>query len=105
MKNKDDVVEVIFLAIDEVNRELPVEERLEKSLDTPLYGTSGSLDSLGIIDFIAFLEEKASERFGFELSLIDEDTMENEGPLRTIGTLSEYLSLALEKYAQGDSES
>jgi len=37
---------MIFSAIDEVNERLPGGERLEKSIDTTLFGESGKLDSL-----------------------------------------------------------
>ncbi len=98
--NRKRVVKVIFEAIDEFNHELTEEQQLEKSANTVLFGKSGKLDSLGLVTFIVAVEEKLQEGFEVALTLADERAMSQEkSPFRTIGTLSNYVSLLLEEIA------
>ncbi len=43
------VMQCVYVAIDEANDDRQDLPPLEKSLDTPLHGTSSGLDSLGLI--------------------------------------------------------
>jgi len=84
---------LIHAAIDVVNQQLPAARRLNKSPDTVIVGPSGSLDSLGIVNFVITLEEKTSEAIGRPVQLLDETALiEANGPFRTIGTLTTYLA-------------
>jgi len=71
---------------------LPAARRLRKGPDTVIVGVAGSLDSLGIVNFIVTLEEKAGELLGIPVQLLD-DTMlvETESPFRTVETLTSFL--------------
>ena len=51
MTDNEKVIQAVMDAIDELNEQLPKEERLEKSVDTALFGDGGSLDSLGLVSF------------------------------------------------------
>ena len=52
MSNRESIIRLIYEAIDEFNLQHPPEERLEKSAESVLFGPSGRLDSLGLVDLI-----------------------------------------------------
>jgi acetyltransferase-like isoleucine patch superfamily enzyme len=61
----------IAAAIDEVNRQLPSQERLAADETTVLFDSASGdgLDSLGLINFIVISEQKLEEEFGRTVSL------------------------------------
>jgi acyl carrier protein len=88
MTTDERVVKAIFSAIDEVNQQLPREQRLEKSIHTVLLDESGKLDSLGLINLIVATEQNIEEEFGIAVSLIDEEVLSRQdGPFRNVSTL------------------
>lgn len=97
MKEK---VELILLnVVDVINNQLKKQDRIEKSINTPLIGENSKLDSLGVINFITITEEKIEEVFNIQISLTeDEEYMFSpNGPLRTIETLAIFISNQLKK--------
>ena len=55
LATREEITQIIFSAIDEVNLMLPKDRRLEKSFQTTLSGDSAALDSLGLINLIVDL--------------------------------------------------
>jgi len=93
---KKDVSELIFYAIDEVNEQLPFEMRLEKTDNEKIYGDSGKLDSLGIVNLITEIEKIIELNLGQSLIIFDENLLsKKENPLETVGTLINYISTLL----------
>ncbi|MBI5116009.1 acyl carrier protein [Candidatus Poribacteria bacterium] len=102
MKEKDRLVRTIFRAVDEYNRGLSEGGPLEKSLDKVLFGKSGRLDSLGLVNFIVLIEEKIEEEYGMAIVIADEKAMsQKRSPFKTIGRLAEYVSQLLEENKNG----
>lgn len=95
MSNKKRVIEVIYAAVDEVNKQLSREMRLEKSSDSVILGSEGKLDSLGFVNFIVAAEAKIEEELGATVRLVDENTI-SEGYFSDIGALADYISSLLE---------
>jgi acyl carrier protein len=89
---REQALRIVYETIDVVNQQLPAPRRLRKGPDTVIIGVAGSLDSLGIVNFIVTLEEKAGELLGTPIQLLD-DTMlvETDSPFRTVATLTSYL--------------
>lgn len=97
MMENGKIIQVIFSAIDEINQQLPKEQRLEKSIDAVLFGRSGKLDSLGLVNLIVATEQKIEEKFGVTMNLADERTMALENsPFETVRTLADHISLLKE---------
>ena len=69
--SEEKVILSIFKAIDEVNKMLPEERRLEKLPDTFLAGDKGKLESLELINFIVELEGRLQKDFGLTFNLIE----------------------------------
>lgn len=100
------IVEVVYEAIDDINQQLPREQRLEKTVSSPLYGRTGSLDSLGLITFIVAVEQKIDEKLGIAITLADERIMAREGnPFDTVGTLVDRISTLLKEKSNGRKKS
>ena len=89
--SKEKILQTVFGAVDEVNEMLAEEERLEKLPDTLLVGDEGSLDSLGLINFIVAVEGRVRKDFGLTLNLI-EALEAPEEPLKSIGRLAEFIA-------------
>jgi len=97
MTNNKRITNVIFSAVEEVNGQLPRKQRLEKSIDTILFGKSGKLDSLALVNLIVAVEEKIQEEFGVTVTLADERAMsQTNSPFKSLGTLADYVALLLE---------
>jgi acyl carrier protein len=100
MINDEKVLQTIFVAIDELNGQLPKEEKLEKSIDTALFGNEGNLDSLGLVSLVTSVEQRIEEDFGKTVTILEEmETLEDENPFETIKTLTDYVASILEKKA------
>jgi len=89
---RDDILKVIYDAVDDLNQQLPENDKLEKSLDQDLYGMSGDLDSLGLVNLVVATEQYVEESLDVLISLTDERAMsQKNSPFRTIGTLAEFV--------------
>ena len=58
MATDERVNKAVFSAVDELNAQLPAGVTVEKSLDAPLYGAGGKLESLDFVTLIMEVEEK-----------------------------------------------
>ena len=96
---QDRVTEAIYAAIEEVNLQLPREQRLEKSLQTRLFGPDGSgLDSLGLVNLIVLVEQKVEEHAGKSISLVNDEVMSlSDSPFESVAKLSNFITLQLER--------
>jgi acyl carrier protein len=68
---KEELIEIVYQSLDEVNEQLPNDVQIQKSLDSSFVGRNGGLDSLGFVNFVALVEEKCAHRYGVTLSLAD----------------------------------
>lgn len=88
---RDDVVQLLYLLMDQANEMRDPEEYLVHSEDTVLYG-AGSLDSLGLVSLILDLEAAIDERTGIRLTLADERAVsQRRNPFRDVRSLTDYL--------------
>ncbi len=93
MVAESEILEVLFSCIDEINKQLPPNEKLNKELDTKLAADGGHLDSLGLITLLVEMEESLKNKLDIDCSLVDELTQEYaENPFLTIGTLAKWIS-------------
>ena len=100
MDRDDRIISIIFRAIDEVNQLLPSDKRLEKASETVLSSkfAQGSLDSLGMVNFIIALEQLIEEELGVSVSLADDLIISEEhNPFQTVGMLADNISALLKE--------
>ena len=92
MPTDERITKAVLAAVDEVNQQLPGGVQIEKSLDAPLYGSSGKLESLDFVTLIMEVEEKINAEFGTDITIADENLLSKQkSPFSTLGTLIEYL--------------
>lgn len=64
--------------------------------DTPLFGPSGVLDSLGLVSVVVELEQTLTDRLGRNISLMNDRAMsQTRSPFRTVRSLAEYAAAQL----------
>jgi acyl carrier protein len=98
MTTEERVLRAVFSAIDQVNVQLPREQRLEKSIRSGLLDGAGNLDSLGMVNLIVAAEQNIEEEFGTPISLLNEEAFsENDGPFRNVDTLVRHIARLLEE--------
>ena len=88
--NKQNILQLIHGAVDEINEILSEDRRLEKTNDTVLLGETGCLDSLGLINFIVTVETRAEKILGLKLNL-GEAMTNPDSPLSTLGSLADFI--------------
>ena len=92
------VRKAVFSAVDELNTQLPAGVSVEKSLDAPLYGAGGKLESLDFVTLIMEVEEKINAEFGTDITIADENLLSKaKSPFSTLRTLIEYLKELLKQ--------
>lgn len=98
MSDNEKVIQAVMAAIDELNEQLPKEKRLEKSVDTPLFGNGSDLDSLGLVSLATTIEQKIEEDLGITMTLLEDiAALEDANPFKTVKTLADYISSMLGK--------
>ena len=66
MTSDERITKAVFSAVDELNAQLPAGVAVEKSLDAPLYGAGGKLESLDFVTLIMEVEEKINAEIRHE---------------------------------------
>ena len=92
---RDDIQKIIFDAIEMANNAREDDNQIPVSADTELYGTSGTLDSTGLVSFLVDIEESFQD-MDMNISLSDERAMsQKNSPFRNVSTLTDYISTLL----------
>ncbi len=95
---EEEVLRIVYLAIDELNPQLSPERRLEKSTETTLFGRAGRLDSLGLVSLIVAIEQAVEDQLAVSVVLADEKAMsQRSSPFQTVGSLASYVRARLEE--------
>ena len=85
----------VFDCVDQLNQQLPPEQRLAKSSETAFTGAGSTLDSLSIITLLVAVEQSVGE-LGITIALLDHPELANEaGPFRTLGSLAALIGSRL----------
>ena len=94
---REEVLEVLHEAVQAFNA-IHGEKQLAFALETPLFGSSATLDSLDLVMFLVEVEGRLADRFGMERPLSNDSAMSQQrSPFRTLATLADYIvSLGIE---------
>ena len=94
MIDKKKVIQSIFNAVEEINRQLPGNKKIEQSRKTVLFGEDGKLDSLGFVNLIVAIEQNIEDEFGVNITIANERAMsQRNSPFKTIGTLADFIDM------------
>lgn len=86
----------ILRVIEKFNQQLPPNQQLPISLDTPLWGQPGRLDSLGLVNLILLVEEQIFDELGIGITLADERALsQSQSPFRSVRSLADYVDLLI----------
>jgi acyl carrier protein len=100
MATDERISKAVYAAVDDLNEQLPKGVQIDKSLDAPLYGAAGKLESLDFVTLIMEVEEKINAEFGTDITIADDNLLSKEkSPFSTLRTLIEYLDELLKKEA------
>ncbi len=94
--SKEELLDIIYQSLDELNEQLPNGDQIQKSLAAPLLGEGGRLDSLGFVNFVALVEEKCALKYGIALSLTDTPCDEDDH-FGNLGKFADFLFQRLDK--------
>ena len=93
---RDNILGLVYAAIDDVNAQSANGALLEKTPEAPLLAGKKGVDSLTFVNLVVALEEQIQTKTGNSVVLVDEDSMAlNEHPFRTVGTLASYVEQIL----------
>lgn len=91
MISRENILEIIYNALDEVNEQLPKSKHIAKLPESPIYGKDGNLDSLGLVNMIVSVES-GLEDIDLNLVLADEKAMSQaNSPFKNVSTLADYI--------------
>ena len=96
MLEKEQILKIIYKAIEDFNEENDEQLQLEKSDNTILMGKNSQIDSLGFVNLISSIEDYIEEETDVVVTLVNEQTITLEpSPFRTVGTLIDHISSCL----------
>lgn len=86
------VVELILRVLARLGEEGVLDlEGVDAAADTPLFGDSGLLDSVGLVSLVIAVEEALDDELGLRVGLADERALsQSASPYRTVSTLASY---------------
>jgi acyl carrier protein len=93
---KEELIDIIYQSLEELNEQLPDDEQIQKSPNATLVGRAGGLDSLGFVNFVALVEEKCAHKYGVTLSLTETSSQE-DGAFEDLGKFADSLFQRLDK--------
>ena len=97
MDVSEQVVTIIYQAIDEANEVRPKHEWIEKSREEQLVGTATKLDSLSLLNLVVAVEERVNEKFETTIDLSTLLALDpGSSPLRSVSTLAQHLVARLQ---------
>lgn len=89
---KDEALGIVFRALENLNEELDDESKVEISPRTCLFGADAAIDSLSLVSVIVDVEQEASERLGFPVSLTDDRALDQQvSPFTDPEHLADYI--------------
>ncbi len=93
------MVEIILVALKELQESLGKNWAMKVSPETRLYGHGSDIDSLGLVQLLIDVEERVSDRYDLSVVLTDEKAMSQEkSPFRTVDSLAAYLTALVEAH-------
>jgi acyl carrier protein len=90
--SKEKIMEMVIKSVQKVVSETRITEPSAIIFNTPLYGKNGILDSLGLVQLIADIEEDIYNITGKQITIADEKAMSLKiSPFRSVASLTDYI--------------
>lgn len=92
MSIENQVDQILFAAIEEINQQLPSNQTIKAEKSTMLFGKDGVLDSLTLVNLIVAAEQKVQEILNIAITLADERAMsQKNSPFKSVESLASYI--------------
>ena len=101
MERYEQVVQLIYDAIGEINRTLDSHKTLERLPETVLLG-NGKLDSLEFLNFTIAVEERVEQIFHKAISVIDTALLADESDQLTVAILAGRIAALVNNEARAE---
>jgi acyl carrier protein len=99
-ERREQVLRIVYDALESLNQELDEGQRVEIGPTTPLFGPDASLDSLSLVSVIVDVETALTVKWNAPISLTDDRAMSREiSPFDDVGTLTDYILELLKEIA------
>lgn len=100
MDRRDEVLAIVYEALESLNAELSEQERVQIGPSTPLFGADATLDSLSLVSVIVDVETALTLKWDAPISLTDDRAMSRQvSPFDDVGTLTDYILELLQEVA------
>ena len=97
---ENQIKEIIFKSIKELNENLDEDQQLQLSTDTVLLGKDSNIDSITLVNLIVTIEESLEDNLNVSVTLADEKALsQKNSPFLTIETLINYITLLIKEHA------
>ena len=94
------IKEIVFKSIKELNENLDEDQQLQLSTDTVLLGKDSNIDSITLVNLIVTIEESLEDNLNVSVTLADEKALsQKNSPFLTIQTLIDYIALLIKEHA------
>ena len=97
MLKKDDILIIIYQAIDELNLQLPSDLRLPAGPEATLTGEKSVLDSLGLINLLVAVEGRLEREHALSISLTDAFALSDAPAFETVGDMADFIARQAER--------
>src|SRR5216683_1040607 len=91
MLTKDNMIDLIYDGLRELNAWRAAEHEILLRPDTKLLDKEGLLGSLEVVELIVMLETELTQRLNRNIRLLDEQLLSQQNPLRDIASLAAFL--------------
>ena len=97
MSKREQIKKLIKISIEDINNQLDIEDQIEYSDTTILFGRGGKLDSLGLINLIVAIEQNVEDEFDMIVTLANEQAMaQKHSPFETVSSLTNYIEILVD---------
>jgi len=92
------LLEIIYAAIDDINRQNPGHIPIPKTRSTVLFGNASALDSLGLINLVVNVEQRVEQELGAVITLADDRALSQDpSPFSTVEALANYIDMLMKE--------
>ncbi len=90
--NINEIQEIVISNVKSLVETFPDNQKIEVNMETVLFGTNSSIDSLSLVSVIVDLESTFSLDHDLDISLTDDRAMTREkSPFDSVASLVEYI--------------
>lgn len=85
---------ILSIIYDEMNSLLEKDNvQGEMNEETGIYGSSGRLDSMGLVSLLVAVEQAVEDEFDIEIAIANARAMsQKNSPFKTVGSLADYVT-------------